>query len=197
MINNLFLGGGEEVRDRADSHVATHESVHGLLPEALKKIYANGRRFIIEEVEMGRIVGESICVPTSSGDQIMYEQRPNRSGLTRFVLNRKPEPSSTVVVILEKIEGDNFFTLLTSYVGRIAPPETWDEVSFAKTPDPDRARIEAKIFWENHALVWGYEKKSSSPKVEEEDYVGCECGYCCPRNTWPSLICPYCGGRLY
>lgn len=147
-MKNLFLGSGEEVRDRVDSHVATHQSVHAILAEALKKIHAGGRGFIIEEVQMSRIVGESICVATRPGDEIVFAKRPNRWGLTRFVRNRTPELSSSVVVILKKAQDDNFYILITAFIGAMAPPEPWDR----------NATSESREFWNTHALVWGCEK---------------------------------------
>lgn len=158
MEEKFFLGSGEEVRDRADSHVATHTSVHAVLAEALKKIHASERGFIIEEIQMGRIIGETICVATGPGDQIIFGKRPNRWGLTRFVKNRKSEQSSSVVVILKKAEGNDFFTLITAFVGAMAPPEPWDQRTFSQKPDPKGAEKESKEFWSTHALVYGCEE---------------------------------------
>jgi hypothetical protein len=141
-----FLSSQEEVVDRYRSHL--HEDVVSVLPEALQKISANGRNFIIEEVKFDRIVGESICVATRLGDQIVYAKRPKRWGLTRFVRNRKPEQSSSVVVILKKAEEGNFFILITAFIGSIAEPEPWDRNATSTSRD----------FWNTHALVWGYEE---------------------------------------
>ncbi|MEI8269811.1 MAG: hypothetical protein WCG45_00420 [bacterium] len=138
-----FLSSGEEVRDRVDSHL--HQTAVALLPEALQKISANGRGFTIEEVKFDRIVGESDCVPTGPEDAIIFAKRPNRWGLTRFVRNRQPEKSSSVVVILKKAEEGNFFILITAFIGSIAPPEPWDR----------NATSESRNFWNTHALVWG------------------------------------------
>jgi hypothetical protein len=146
-MKSLFLGSGEEVRDRADSHVATHTSVHAVLAEVLKKIHAGGRGFLIEEVQMGRIVGESICVATRPGDEIIFAQRPNRWGLTRFVRNRTPEPSSSVSIILKKAQ-DGEYILITAFIGSMAPAEPWDRNA---TPN-------SREFWNTHALVWGCEE---------------------------------------
>lgn len=140
-----FLGSGEDVVDRYRPHL--HQDAVLILPEALQKISASGRNFIIEEVNFDRIVGESICVATRPGDQIVYAKRPNRWGLTRFVRNRTPEPSSSVVVILKKAE-DNNYILITAFIGAMAPPEPWDR----------NATSESREFWNTHALVWGREE---------------------------------------
>lgn len=154
-MKNLFLGSGEEVRDRVDSHVATHPSVEAVLAEALKKIHTNGRGFIIEEVKFDRIIGESDCVATGPNDVIIFAKRPNRWGHTRFVKNRKPEQSSSVVVILKKAEDDDFYILITAFVGSIASPEPWDR----------NATSESRSFWNTHALVWGTQKVISGTET--------------------------------
>lgn len=141
-----FLGSGEEVVDRYRPHL--HQDAVSVLPEALQKINASGRNFIIEEVKFDRIVGETICVATRPGDQIIYAKRPKRWGHTRFVRNRKPEQSSSVVVILKKAEEDDFYILITAFVGKIADPEPWDRNATSTSRD----------FWNTHALVWGYEE---------------------------------------
>ena len=81
----IFLGNlrsGEPVFDRPTSHL--HESVLGILPEALSEI-SRGEPFFVREVDFGRLVGETNCVATSGSDVVCWAQRPNRQGLTRFV----------------------------------------------------------------------------------------------------------------
>lgn len=144
------LGSGEVVIDRPNSHVATtHQTVLSLLGEALSRIYSEGRQFIAEEVDLGRIVGETICVATSDTDEIVYAQRPNRFGLTKFVKNRRPEPCSCVMVCLKKAEENGYYILATAYVGHKAPAEPWD------TRWADEKSF---VFWNTHALVWGREE---------------------------------------
>lgn len=143
------LGSGEVVIDRDQSHVATHPSVLTLLPEALARIISSNREFIAEEVCFDRIVGETICVETGMGDEIVYAQRLNRMGLTRFVKNRAPVPCNTVTVCLEQAEREaGKYVLLTAYVGYRTPAEPWDT----------RWATDASVpFWSTHALVWGRE----------------------------------------
>jgi hypothetical protein len=142
------LGSGEVVIDRPDSHVATHPSVLPLLSEALSRIYSEGRDNIVEEVDLGRVVGETICVETRDGDDIVYAQRPNRFGLTRFVKNRQPEPCSVVTVCLNKAENNGHFILATAYVGHRTPAEPWDT---------EWASEQSVPFWNTHALIWDKE----------------------------------------
>lgn len=148
---------GFEVTDRQDSHVQSHRNVLGILPEALSKVSTYGRNFLIEEIIFDQIVGESICIPTRSGDEIVYAQRPRRSGLTRFVKNLKPIKTDRVTVILKKAE-EGHYVLITAFIGSTAPAEPWDERAFSKQHNPKQAWAESIEFWNSHALVWGVEE---------------------------------------
>lgn len=138
------LKSGEVVIDRPRSHL--HADVARLLPEALGKVKSAGREFLIDEVDFGRLVGQTICVITHPGDQIVFAQRVGRDGLTRFVKNRKSEPCSAVVVVLKA--GDNGeYVCMTAFVGHRAEPEPWDEI----------ATLQSVAFWSSRALIWGSE----------------------------------------
>ena len=145
----LFLGSGEGIVDRYRSHL--HEEVLQILPEALQMIKSEGRGFIREELEMGKIVGKTICVATGPSDQILYAKRPKRFGHTRLVKGRHSEPTSKVVVILKTADGDEDkgkYVLITAFIGELAEPEPWDRNA---TPN-------SRNFWNTHALVWGSEE---------------------------------------
>lgn len=142
----MELKSGEAVVDRQDSHL--HESVLPHLSTALTQIEGLGRKFLIEEVDFGRQIGETICVATGLGDEIVFAQRPKRFGLTRFVKNRKSETCSSVVVILKAGEQTGVYVLITAYIGRKAEPEPWDR----------NATASALEFWNSHALVWDCEE---------------------------------------
>lgn len=139
------LGSGEPVFDRPNTHL--HQGVLALLPEALGRVNLNGDTFAVVEVDFGRVVGETMCVETSGSDQIVFAKRPKRFGYSRFVRNRNPEPCSSVVVILKKDEVEDYYVLITAFVGRRPQPEPWD-----RNATPDSA-----AFWSSHALVWGSE----------------------------------------
>lgn len=136
---------GVLVVDRHRSHL--HSDVGRLLPEALGKIDTAGRNFIADEIDFGRLIGESACVATEPGDTIVYAARPRRRGLTRFVKNRSAEPCSAIVVILKKAEDFGGYVLITAFVGQRSEPEPWDR----------NATANSRRFWSSHALVWGSE----------------------------------------
>lgn len=137
------LGSGELVFDSNPSHISGHPTVLAVLKEALLRIHSLSRERIYEEVEFGRVVGDSMCVDTSAHDVIIHAQRQNRNGLTRFVKFRPAEPCSTVVVILAR-ETEEKYVLRTAFIGKMTPAEPWDEAS---TED-------SISFWRSHALIW-------------------------------------------
>ena len=140
------LKSGEVVVDRFRSHL--HNGVERLLPEALGRIDSAGREFLVEEVDFSRLVGETTCVVTGGpeGGAIVYAQRPERFGLSRFVKNRRPEPCSSIVVILKAGDGGEY-VLITAFVGTRPEPEPWDRNATERSVE----------FWSSHALVWGSE----------------------------------------
>jgi len=151
--HEMRLKSGEEVVDRYRSHL--HLDVVRLLPDALARIESAGRQFLVEEVDFGRPIGETICVPTGSGDEIAFALRPKRRGLSRFVKNREPEPCSSVVVILKAADGQpGAYVLVTAFVGRRPEPEPWDRNAI-RTPEQSARAV---AFWSSHALVWGSEE---------------------------------------
>lgn len=148
----LFLASGEPVVDRANSHA---KSMH-LLPDALSSIESLDRDFLIEEIDFGRIIGETTCVTTGDGDHVVYATRPKRFGRTRFVMNRTPQSCSKFVVILKRgYEGE--YILITSFIGSRPQPEPWDTKNFSQQSDPQLAERLSREFWSSHALVWGSE----------------------------------------
>lgn len=142
----MRLGSGEPVVDRYNSHL--HQSVAAILPAALAQISSNGRAFLIEEVDFGRPIGETICVPTGPGDEIVYAGRPKRFGHSRFVKGRTPESCSSVVVILKTADDEpGAYVLVTAFIGHKPEPEPWDR----------NATANSRAFWATHALIWGSE----------------------------------------
>ncbi len=137
------LSSGERVYDRKISHLVDNQDLYKYLEIALEKINPNEREFIVESVSFETPIGVSICVETELDDEILYAQRPNRSGLTRFVKNKIPKPTSDITIVLKKVE--DVWIVITAYIGPKAEKEPWD-------PLADEESIK---FWETHALVWG------------------------------------------
>lgn len=144
------LASEEIVVDRKNSHAQSHSAVLPLLPETIAKIHSQARESFCEEIKFNRTIGETICVSTTDADEIVYAQRPNRRGLTRFVKNRQPEKTNSIVACFMTADGmGGSYILTTAFIGERAPAEPWDkkwadEKSFA--------------FWTSHALIWSEEQ---------------------------------------
>lgn len=154
------LQSGEKVIDRKKSHLDQHVDVKPLLIEAFSKINTENKNFTMQEVDMGRIIGNSLCVETNGKDRVFFAQRPNRNGLTRFVENREPNPSSMVAIILQKSSKPDEYILITAFIGRLAPPEPWDK----------RATEASIDFWNTHALIEHPEFNTYIPGTKTDIY---------------------------
>lgn len=151
------LASGETVWEFADSHLGDHPSVVPLVEEVLGKISSDERDVFVEEVDLGRVVGENIRIETIDADEIVYAIRPGRGGHTRFVKNRTPESCSSVVVILERLENGDY-KVITAFIGTRCPAEPWNHPWSDKTSLP---------YWRRHALVWGYEEVVKGTETTE------------------------------
>jgi hypothetical protein len=137
-----ILASGEAVYDRYNSHSKLSPE---LLREALGKVSMQGE-YAAVSVEFDRVVGATTCVKTTKSDRIIFAHRPNRRGRTRFVLDREPEPTQTVSLVLKRREQDaGEVILISSWCGALAEPEPWDANA---TPNSEE-------FWATHALIWG------------------------------------------
>lgn len=137
------LGSGQQVVDRHASHI--HSDVSVLLVVVFRKIHLS-KEFDVVQVDFDRFVGNTTCVATTENDDVIFAQRPNRSGLTRFVKNREPAPCRSVTVILKKArEG---YVLISAFIGGKPEPEPCDS----------NATERSVLFWSSHALIWGSEE---------------------------------------
>ena len=134
---------GCPVFDRPRSH---HHLSNDVLANALQRLTTRNAPFVRELIDFGAVIGVTTCVPTSTKDEIIYAQRPGRYGASRFVLNRAPVPSSTVVVIVKQVqEQPAQYILITAFIGSLPEPEPWDKNATTASLD----------FWSSHALIWG------------------------------------------
>ncbi len=155
-LQSWRFASGEEIRDREISHL--HPNVKEFLGEVCEKIQSNGREVIIEEVDLGRPVGLNMRVKTTQEDEIVFAQRPNREGLTRFVKNRQPEMCSQVRIVLKRAKTFDGYEISTAFIGTAATLEPWHKDA---TPDC----IE---FWNTEAMIWG-----SEPVIEGTETIEC------------------------
>lgn len=130
-------------------HMKLHEADLPAVIEALANIQANGEQFIKTCFDFGRQIGTTICVKTTADDEIVFASRVGRTTKTRFVLNRKPEPCSTVTIIMAR--NNEGYRLITGYVGGLAEREV-DDPSISSSEEFKRCLK----FWSEHALCFEY-----------------------------------------
>lgn len=123
-----------------------HEQIVGKLETLVKSINCNGRSFIVDQIDYSYPIGCSICVKVNQEDEVIYAIRKGRKGYTKFVKNRKPESTNSITIVLQKT--NDFYTIITAYIGKKAELEPWDE----------RATEGSFKFWEDHALIFGTEE---------------------------------------
>jgi|GEM_PF-2081513 len=156
VVNTKYLLGArlashEIVVDREPSHVKPCD--FEVVLRALACVKSNGRQFIEEEVQFPGEIGLTACVETGEDDNIVFAQRNNRRGLTRFVRGRSPIRSKSVTVVLKRESGEKY-VLITGFVGCKPEPEPWDSRAFESKPNPAAASAQSRAFWAGHALVW-------------------------------------------
>lgn len=139
-----------------DEYSDFHYNDFELLQEGLNKIknpYGKNLKngFIREEIHFDRIIGETLCVEVDENDEIYYAVRGNRRGKSKMVRNRKPIPTNVMSIML--IRRNGCYYLITSYIGKLAPAETWDKRAFLRQNNPKQAEQESIEFWKNHALI--------------------------------------------
>lgn len=150
------LGSGELVIDRKDSHVATHPTALPIVAEALSQISSEKRENAVEEIDLGRVIGENIRVSTTDADRVVYAQRTGREGLTRFIKDRAPEPCESMVIVLRRAT-NGAYVLITAFIGTKCPAEPWDRWAIP----------ESVPFWNTHALIWGEEEVIPGTETSE------------------------------
>lgn len=140
---------GQLVFEARNSHINDH-GARELVIEAIPRIDAS---MVSEpmpiQVDLGRVLGESLCVPTSSEDQIIFANRPPRTYPSRLVIGREGIEVSTAVLVLRRNPLGKGLVCVTAYVGAVAPPEP---SPFLLRTDPV-GYAAAIRFWSSHALL--------------------------------------------
>lgn len=148
---NLLTADGHKVYYN-NKHLKVLGDATEYLEEAIRNIDSRNERIVKVCVEFGKIIGVKTCVNIRKGDSFRYATRLGCKYPTRFVLNREPEPCSTIVVIMKKTPNSkNYgYALKTAYIGDFATKEVHDPTLTYKEAH------EANEFWSNHALIWGH-----------------------------------------
>lgn len=142
--------GKKVVYEPANSHTSTHfndaPKLRELVTELLSRKVLEGD-IVAEDVDMGRVVGNSDVVAVSDEDEMVYAMRTKREdqGFVLFVKNQESEPSTKVSIYLEQ-KAEDTYKLSSAWIGEFESP---------MFPQMDNATPESIPYWKKHAFVWG------------------------------------------
>ncbi|MCX8009409.1 MAG: hypothetical protein N3A54_06990 [Patescibacteria group bacterium] len=110
-----------------------------------------GKGFLIYCVEFPQNVGKSFCVPRKPTDKIEVLIRGNRKRGSLVAVNRTPEDTNKIVIILMTLseEAVNKFIFVTAFYGDLAEPEAWDPAGMTG----GKPKPEVINFWKRNILV--------------------------------------------
>lgn len=144
--------------DDKGSHAATHLEDTPELLDLVKEIVKSSTYevdSVVQDYDMGRVVGTTDCVDVNEDDDIFYARRKNRDGYTKFVRNIQPTPCKWVTLIIDKNE-DGYYTMRSCWVGGLAP-------TFPGKNEMSNSRD----FWSTRALVDGAQEYDESTVTKE------------------------------
>lgn len=126
----------------------SHSHRPDLNEEVIGKVAINDRPVIGEVVDMGRVIGLDHLVESHPDDDLFLFDR-GRGYESPMVLNRPPEPTQKVTVVIckgseEDGEYNGKYILITLFEGEPGMPEPFGEYL------GDEA---CEAFWETHVLV--------------------------------------------
>lgn len=129
------------ISSSAGHYLSRRPYVIGLIKELLTSRKLNGPRIVIEQ-DMGRNIGTTDIVDTSTNDSIYYAQPIKTAAFSRFAKNRYPQPSNILTVIVE-LDSEGNYEVSDTWIGAYCPgfPGAKDETA------------ESRTYWESHALV--------------------------------------------
>lgn len=149
-------GGYIEVTDRSLEYMKHDQKVLALLSEAAAKLSLPTEGTELKEsVDLGRIIGETDCVPVSIGIPLFFAKRKDKSLCQtpfRVIDKQKPETSKFTVIAVKK---GGQWVLKMGWIGEMAPRMPTDQ--FFKGKLYSQKFREAKRFWDRHALAWDSE----------------------------------------
>lgn len=149
-------GGTITVPPETLAHLEAHPDVGALIEEAVGLLDSSSGAFIATDVDMGREVGLSACVPAPRLEldtEATFALRVNRPRPSRVVVGAEKVPTSRVAIIAAPTGGGTY-RLITAWVGPLAPKEPGDA-------SPGAEFDQSFNFWSSHALIWEAETAAS------------------------------------
>jgi hypothetical protein len=122
-----------------------------ILRKAILNITTRGLDTVKKTVDFLFNVGTTNVVKTDENDIIIWAKRKDRTKVSRFVKNRKPEQTKSFTFVAKKTTPQTY-KLITCYRGILSPPEI----------KPTGNSEKSIKFWSNHAFVYGSEEIEGS-----------------------------------
>jgi len=145
-------GGRIVLTHKACEHLRAHPEVGELMAEAIGRLELPiDGSFLAAEVDLGRVIGRSGCVPTEPIETItptLFAQRVGRDKPTRVVVGIEGPETTKLVVLAFAGREPGTYVLVSSWIGELAEKEPWDR-SIRSQEEADRA----VGFWTTHGLV--------------------------------------------
>lgn len=144
---NTACGTAININEATAKHLEAHPEAAELLGEAIGRITLGERSFVLQEVDMGRVIGRSALVdaPEVAHDQTtLFACRTGRDIPSRVMLNVEKPETSIFTVIAGKQDGS--WNLYTGFAGPSAPREPHDS-------NLNGDNSNELQFWCSHALV--------------------------------------------
>ena len=129
------------ISSSAGHYLSRRPYLIGLIKELMSAKKLTGTRMVIEQ-DMGRNIGTTDIVSTSTNDSIYYARPFKTQAFSRFAKNRHPQPSNTLTVIIER-DTDGNYEVSDTWIGPYCPA----------FPGDNHETADSKTYWQTHALV--------------------------------------------
>jgi len=154
-IQRIYLSKDKwRIIDRRKSHLHTGITSY-LIKVACSKITCDKEKILRIQVNFKKEIGVTTCVPITEKDELVYAIREGRFGHSQFVLNREPEPTKSMTIVLRRRK--NYYKILTAYIGKTSELE----------PKTRKATLKSIEFWKHHAMIFGSETIVEGTVTEE------------------------------
>lgn len=129
-----------------------------LIKEAVAKLKLTQADVVLEQ-DMGRTIGYGEMIATREKDTIFYARQVREEAYTKFVKNRRTEPTSLLTLSLHKDDEGNY-EVKDVWIGNAFPPVPGDaaETSLSKS------------YWEEHAVAFNGQAIMASTITKECPY---------------------------
>lgn len=129
------------IHSETAKHISWQPHLLGLVDEVLRRTTLKGADVTLEH-DMGRAIGYSFVVPTTSASKVFYAKLLRDKVYTRFVKEGKPFSTQFLTLALKRQETGGY-ELRGVWVGKTGPPR----------PGSVNETAESRVYWAEHAYV--------------------------------------------